>query len=60
MQAIANECGRKPDRRKLIAGIKRSKDWNDTGALKRELLEMWIGERNAFAASIVKDMKARK
>ncbi len=60
VQAVANECGRKPDRRNLIAGVKRCKDWRDIGALKPELIEMWIAERNAFARRIVKDMKARK
>ncbi len=59
MQAIANECGREPDRRKLIAGIKRSTDWRDIGALKRELIEMWITERNDFAETVVKDMRSR-
>ncbi len=28
-------------------------------ALKRELIEMWIAELNAFARTMVKDMKAR-
>ena len=60
MQAVANEYGREPDRPKLVAGIKRSKDWRDIGALKRELIEMWITERNAFAETMVKDIKARK
>ncbi len=43
----------------LITGIKRSTDWRDVGALKRELIEMWIAERNAFAESVVKDMAAK-
>ncbi len=59
VQAIANECDREPDQRKLIAGINRSMDWRDVGALKRELIEMWIGERNAFAESVIKDMRSR-
>ncbi len=59
MQTIANECDDEPDRRKLIAGIKRSKHWRDVGALKRELIEMWIAERNAFAETVVKDMGSR-
>ncbi len=29
-------------------------------ALKRELIEMWIGERNEFAERVVKDMRMRK
>ncbi len=51
MKAIANECGREPDQRNSIAGIKCSANWRDIGALKRELIEMWIGERNAFTTS---------
>ncbi len=58
VQAIANECGLEPDRWKLITGIKRSTDWRDIGALKRGPIEMWIDERNEFAARQVKDMKA--
>ncbi len=60
MQAIANECGLEPDRWKLITGIKRSTDWRNIGALKRELIEMWIGERNAFAEGVVKDIRKRE
>ena len=59
MQAITIECGREPDRRKPIAGIKCSANWRDIGALKRGLIEMWIAERNAFAESVVKDMAAK-
>ncbi len=60
MQAVANECGRKPDRRNLIAGVMRCNDWRHFGALKRELIEMWIAERNAFAESVVKDIRERE
>ncbi len=60
MQAIANEYGREPDRRKLIAGINRSTDWRDIGALKRELIKMWIAERNEFAERVVKDIRAQE
>ncbi len=59
MQANASECGRGPDRRKLIAGIKCWTDWRDIGPLKRGLIEMWIAEHNAFAESVVKDMRTR-
>ena len=29
-------------------------------ALKRELIEMWIAERNAFAETVVKDMRKQE
>ncbi len=40
--------------------LSQSSHWNDIGALKRELIEMWIGERNAFAERMVKDMKEQR
>ncbi len=60
MQAIANEYGRETDRRKPITGINRSTDWRDIGALKCELIEMWITERSAFAESVVRDIHKRE
>ena len=33
--------------------------WRNIGALKRGLIEFWIAERNAFAESVVKDMRTR-
>ena len=60
VQAIAEEYRREPGRRKAINLIKLSKHWKDIGALKRELIEMWIGERNAFAESVVKDIRERE
>ena len=41
-----------------MARLRRSKDWRNIGALKRELIEMWLAERNAFAERVVRDMKA--
>jgi len=52
VREIANEYRREPDRRKRIIRLKLSKDWRDIGALKRELIEMWTAERNAFAEPI--------
>ncbi len=60
MQVIANECGLEPDRWKLITGIKRSTDWRDIRALKRGPIEMWIAERNAFAETVVKDIREQE
>ena len=43
-----------------MARAKRSKDWRNVGALKRGLIEMWIAERNTFAETVVKDIRAQK
>ena len=60
VRQIANEYGREPDRRVRMGNLKITKDWRNIGALKRELIEMWITERNAFAETIVKDMKKQR
>ena len=60
VQDIANEYSREPGRRKPMARLRRSQDWQNIGAVKRELIGMWIAERNTFAERVVKDMKARK
>ena len=40
--------------------LSQSSHWNDIGALKRELIGMWIGERNAFVERVVKDMNEQR
>ena len=40
--------------------LSQSSHWNDIGALKRELIGMWIGERNANVERVVKDMKKQR
>ena len=57
---IVRQYGREPNRKARMDRLSTSSDWNDTGALKRELIEMWIGERNRFAERVVRDIKARK
>ena len=59
VQAIANEYSTEPDKKRFVRRLKRSDDWNDLPALKRSLLEFWVAERNAFAESVVKDVKAQ-
>lgn len=41
-----------------IGRMQVSKAWKDLGALKRELLDMWIAERNAYAKFVVKRFEA--
>ncbi len=60
VRKIAREYRRERDRRARMDRLSQSSHWKDIGALKRELIEMWIAERNRFAERVVKDMKARK
>ncbi len=46
-----------PNRRARMDRLSQSSDWQNIGALKRELIEMWIGERNRFAERVVRDMR---
>ena len=60
MQAIANDLAREKAIRPVIGKLRLSRDWRDLGALKRELIDYWIGERNALFKRVVEDMEARK
>lgn len=37
-----------------------SKTWSDLPLLKRDLLELWIDEKNALAKDVVKDIEAQR
>ncbi len=37
-----------------------SKAWRDLGDLKRELLDLWTEERNAYAKEVMTDIKAQR
>ncbi len=50
-------CGRYRPR---IRKLRRSKDWRDLGALKVELLDLTIMERNRHAKTVVLDVKAQR
>ncbi len=43
-----------------IARMRDSKAWRDLGDLKRELLDMWIAERNARAKEVMRDIKGQR
>jgi len=36
------------------------KAWRDLGDLKRELLDLWTEERNAYAKEVVTDIEAQR
>jgi hypothetical protein len=43
----------------LVGNAKLTGSWNDLGALKRFLLDDLLRERNAFAASVMRDVEQR-
>ena len=57
VRKIARQYGREPNRRARMDRLSQSSHWQSIGALKRELIEMWIAERNRFAERVVRDMK---
>ncbi len=58
-QAIATEMARDPGLRAAVRRIRVSTAWNDTGALKRDLMDIWLRQRNAFVREVVKDVEAQ-
>ncbi len=57
IRKIARAYGREPNRRARMERLSQSSHCQSIGALKRELIEMWIAERNRFAERVVRDMK---
>ncbi len=51
---------RNPSYRPKIRKLRRSKVWRDLGALKTELLDRTIMERNKHAKTVVLDVKAQR
>ena len=51
---------RRPSYRPTINKLRRSKDWRDLGALKAELLDMTILERNRHAKVVVRDIESQR
>ena len=44
----------------LSSRLRRSKAWGDLGDLKRELLDLWTEERNAFAKEVMTDIEKQR
>ncbi len=38
----------------------RRRAWNNLGELKRDLIDLWIGKRNALAKEVVTGIEARR
>jgi len=60
LQQHASDLGRDKHFRPKIARLQRLKAWRDLGDLKRELLDLWTEERNAYAKEVVTDIEAQR
>ena len=60
LHELAKEMAYSPTYRPKIAQLRRSRDWRDLGALKAELLDMAILERNAYAKRVVLEIEAQR
>ncbi len=43
-----------------IAKLRRGESWRDIGALKRDLIDLWLSERNAFAKGTMQDIREQE
>ena len=60
LQQHASDLGRERQFRPKIDHMKRSKTWRDLGDLKRELLDLWTEERNAYAKDVMQDIEKQQ
>lgn len=55
VRTLANTLARERKFAPKVAELRKSRAWNNTGALKRELLDIWGFERNQFVKEVVTD-----
>ncbi len=60
LHELAKELARRPSSRPTINKLRLSKDWRSLGALKAELLDLTIMERNKHAKAVVQDNEAQR
>ena len=60
LQQHASDLGREKHFRPKVSRMRFSKAWRDLGDLKRELLNLWTEERNAYAKVVMTDIEARR
>ena len=60
LHRMVDLLSREVGRRTFMTRLRRSKGWNDIGALKRSLLDYWIDERNQLFRETVKDVKEQR
>ena len=60
MQEHASQLARERELRPAIDRIRRSSSWRDLGLLKRDLLNIWLAQRNIVFKSVVKDIEVQR
>ena len=60
LQGYARDLARDRTYAGRVGRLQRSRAWRDLGALKRELLDLWLTERNRLAEEVVREVKARR
>ena len=60
LQQHAADLGREKHFRSKINRLQRTKAWRDLGDLKRELLDLWTEERNAYAKEVMTDIETQR
>ena len=60
LHAYANNLGREKRLGAKIGKIKLSRQWRDLGGLKRQLLDLWIGEKNDILRTVVEDIEEQE
>ncbi len=58
LQDYARDLKREQRFKARIGKLQMKRDWQDIGDLKRELLDLWTEERNAYAKEVMTDLKA--
>ncbi len=60
LQQHASDLGREKHFRPMIGRMRHTKVWRNLGDLKRELLDMWTEERNAYAKEVMLDIEKQR
>ncbi len=60
LQRHATDLGLERGLKARITRMQRSQAWGDLGDLKRELLDLWIEERNTLAKAVMQDIEAQR
>ncbi len=49
-----------PSEATTLDRLRRSRAWNNLGDLKRDLIDLWIGKRNALTKEVMTGIEARR
>ncbi len=60
LRSYVNDLGRDRAFAARVGQLRLSKDWKDVGALKAELRDLWVQERNSLAKRVVQDVEQQR